>query len=845
MGRDSLPVRAGFLARPRINALLKKGMGRSLVTVVAAMGYGKTQSVAAFARDAKQRLIWLALTRYDNDADRFWRKLVAATAHEMPALAERLAAMPYPTTADMYGEVLRLLAQEAYQGEPILLVLDDYDALFNLELRTFAESLVEARLENLCMVVISNRRTDISVIGLKSTYGLMVIDEEDLRYTPDEADAYLRHRGIALGREAVERITRETEGWPLPLSLYAARHKETPDHAPQDLRCTLLNEMFERECYAAYPEEVRMLLIRLSLLPCFSTEIVAAIGTEAAGEVVTELSRNMFIRHNASEKMFYMQAMYRDFLSLRHVLIGEEDRLHTYAVAGAWFEEAGRIAEALDCYRHCEDHDLYLRAIGKLEGQLQAKAFAEEILHCLDNMRPVGEEQAAVIGLSRGFMLLNNGRFAEGEAVFSRLVITLAGRARTPREDHLLGEAYLALADISLIRNTDAFIEYAPLALRYLKGPSTLRRRDILVVGNNDILFLTKNGPGELARMLREMERLAPIQEEVSNGSTYGFELLFAAEAAVHSCEMEQAKRLLIQTEHKASKQAQHDIVLNAYMLGVRISLYEGDCRKAQEYVRKGKAYVASVPPNASLQEIIECTEANYRIQVEDLDTLPAWMRGEEAGYLERMPVRLGRNSLYTIIYLMGKRRYADALIELRQYHSIFAEKGLWTIRLTVHLMEAVCYLHVSNLQRAVESFKAAYDMAAPDGLVMTFAEFGNVMRTLIVYIRQSKDHGMDEQWLDRVSRLSGQYARRRAAIIATCRKMGGREADAKSRLSARETEVLRYLAKGMTREEIAEQLGISINGVKKHITGVYNKLGAINRADAVRIAVAQGELGS
>jgi LuxR family maltose regulon positive regulatory protein len=46
-----------------------------------------------------------------------------------------------------------------------------------------------------------------------------------------------------------------------------------------------------------------------------------------------------------------------------------------------------------------------------------------------------------------------------------------------------------------------------------------------------------------------------------------------------------------------------------------------------------------------------------------------------------------------------------------------------------------------------------------------------------------------------------------------------------------------------MTQEEIASLTSLSVNTVKSVIRSIYNKLGALNRADAVRIAAARGIL--
>jgi DNA-binding NarL/FixJ family response regulator len=61
--------------------------------------------------------------------------------------------------------------------------------------------------------------------------------------------------------------------------------------------------------------------------------------------------------------------------------------------------------------------------------------------------------------------------------------------------------------------------------------------------------------------------------------------------------------------------------------------------------------------------------------------------------------------------------------------------------------------------------------------------------------------------------------------------------------LSAREHGVLRLVAAGQSNRQIAETLSISERTVKFHVTAVFNKLGADNRAQAVAIAAARGLL--
>jgi DNA-binding CsgD family transcriptional regulator len=60
------------------------------------------------------------------------------------------------------------------------------------------------------------------------------------------------------------------------------------------------------------------------------------------------------------------------------------------------------------------------------------------------------------------------------------------------------------------------------------------------------------------------------------------------------------------------------------------------------------------------------------------------------------------------------------------------------------------------------------------------------------------------------------------------------------SLLTARETDVLRLVAEGMTDAEVARRLHISPRTVGQHLQSIYNKFGVSSRAAATRVAVEQ-----
>ncbi|WP_282790866.1 helix-turn-helix transcriptional regulator [Streptomyces sp. CC224B] len=62
--------------------------------------------------------------------------------------------------------------------------------------------------------------------------------------------------------------------------------------------------------------------------------------------------------------------------------------------------------------------------------------------------------------------------------------------------------------------------------------------------------------------------------------------------------------------------------------------------------------------------------------------------------------------------------------------------------------------------------------------------------------------------------------------------------------LTARQRQVLALAANGNTNQQIAAWLGVSAHSVAEILTVAYRRLGAHDRAQAVAIALAVGELG-
>ncbi len=86
-----------------------------------------------------------------------------------------------------------------------------------------------------------------------------------------------------------------------------------------------------------------------------------------------------------------------------------------------------------------------------------------------------------------------------------------------------------------------------------------------------------------------------------------------------------------------------------------------------------------------------------------------------------------------------------------------------------------------------------------------------------------------------------GYWAEKARALLADRRLAAARTPAYPDGLSAREVEVLRLIAAGQSTQEIAAALTISPGTVERHVTNLYRKIGARNRAEAGRYAHRHG----
>ena len=135
-------------------------------------------------------------------------------------------------------------------------------------------------------------------------------------------------------------------------------------------------------------------------------------------------------------------------------------------------------------------------------------------------------------------------------------------------------------------------------------------------------------------------------------------------------------------------------------------------------------------------------------------------------------------------------------------------------------------YQAAGKKNEALETLNVALTAAEPTGLLRVFLDEGEFLRSLLVEL---KPRLLDQSVIAYTSRLLEGYGRGQDKP-----ETGNGNA---ALLSEREIVVLRFLARGLTYEEIGRELFLSLNTIQFHVKNIYGKLLVNKRVQAVEKA--------
>ena len=159
-----------------------------------------------------------------------------------------------------------------------------------------------------------------------------------------------------------------------------------------------------------------------------------------------------------------------------------------------------------------------------------------------------------------------------------------------------------------------------------------------------------------------------------------------------------------------------------------------------------------------------------------------------------------------------------------------------WGHVIEIQLLQALAHQMHGEQTQALDILSEAIRLAEPEGYIRSFVDEGVPMEVLLYQLRRRDGKHGPTPYLDRL--LDAFQQESKAHVLAGEHTKAQRLPEP---LSERERQVLQLIEQGSSNQEIAQELVIAYDTVKRHVSHVFSKLGVSNRVQAVRQARALG----
>lgn len=806
-----------FPARNRILLLLQKAVQHAVVMVTAGDGYGKTNDLKLFLNRTAYRHIWFSLTPLDQEPAPFWSGFCQALKGFSPLLYEKLQDMEFPNTTHKFEHFLRIFAPHIYEGGRVILVLDEYDSIDRPFIDSFFKQLVAAELENFCMLFVTREKTILGASAYRRR-DLFTINSDDMSYRPSEIQTLIKSHVHALTAKQLKTVVELTDGWPAALAILAEQEDYSIENMPAHL--AVLDVVFE-EYFAPYPKEMQTLLVQLSLLDVFTLEIIRMLRGYEPLELFDFFKKNMFVTYDRGLKQYAFRPLYKQFLRRYDMMLEEETRCMLLQKAGEMNLKEGRVTDALNCFFRVGNNTRILEIIEEYH-QTEVSIDLEHatfFLQMLNQMDAEAVQDPLRLKFLKAATLLNNMDLLAAKTLFEELTQELEKGER-------LSEVYWRLGGIEMIFARPVFLEH--FRRSYEICPQNKRKT---YMGNVNLVCLADYEPGAVERVKVLLRNAAPYWE-ARCGAAAVVDLQIA-QTDYYIFRLEDARENAAKAMHTAFHAEQHDIFCMANRLLALISLHQGNYAAFCNHLKLVEEYIDAVG-HANLADIKNSVVLLKHLIDRDIEDLPPSTARHLYMGDHSAPLSNSGNIITVARLLFASGQYAR-LSELIAYaKKVFAPKNRTACLIETYLLEALCLFKTNEAYAAKSAFRRAYEMAYHNQILMPFIQEGEHTVAFVQGLLIPTDDSYDKEFIKTILHFASAY-QKRLTKIRRPQKMTPEKSVLK--LSKRETEVLQDLSMGFTREEIAATRYIAVSTVKAVIASIYSKLGAVNRADAIRIA--------
>jgi LuxR family maltose regulon positive regulatory protein len=873
------PLPPKTVQRTRLLEALDRGLQPNirLTLLSAPAGYGKTTLLSAWVQDRGLSTAWISLDEGDNDPIRFMSYLLAAFESVIPT--ENL---PSPTGESLSEDEIQqqilipLINHLGHSPRQTILILDDYHWIQSQTTHDHMGYLLDHLPPQVHILVATRADPPLPITRLRGRGQMNELRMEDLRFQIEEAEAFLEtFTDLELTSDDVYTLTHRTEGWISGLQMAAASLQVHEDktafirdfsgshHYIMDY---LLDEVLRRQT-----PQIQAYLLYTSVLPRLCGSLCDTV-MEVTGEtfppsqgILKDLERaNLFIVPlDAKREWYRYHRLFGDLLQARLQRKDPSSIPTLHRRASEWFEDQNLLDEAVQhallSYNHVYAADLIERASEEKFMRSETTTF----LRWVQRLPEEEIQKRPKLGIYRAWALLLHG---------APLSTVEAQLQKGPEESGPPGSSLTLQAFIALSQGqTDHGLELTKQALKTLPEDE-IYLRDFATF----CAAATQIALGDVERGIQLLEQTSQASQRSGNRTATVMILCELAEFRLRQLQVKEAEKLYQQALSIATDQdgkllpiaggpliGLGDVALERYDLasaedllqeGIQhaerwslISTLNGHLSMAMLHYARGDT-LALEDALETLYElaqrfdtsefddmIVELLEAGLNVRQGNLEAVQAWVaRRDLEDAPERIPSLYKENQAVGRIYKyelpvlarldIAEDRFEQALKVLEELSSQAERANRPFLQLEAEILKARAFHAMDDTPSSLDALRRALQIAAPVDAARIFLTEGEEFIQLLQAARSGWD---SPELIDFTDHLLGKVG---LPILKGPTPTQGLLGP----LSPRELEVLHLLPSGLTAEELADELIISVNTVRSHLKNIYAKLGVHSRHEAV-----------
>jgi LuxR family maltose regulon positive regulatory protein len=837
-----------------------------LTLLVAPPGFGKTTALAAWLSAAPEGVVYFGATPRDADLRRFVTLFVSAIQTVSPAAGDAtLSELDRGEVADAVALAESLADELADAPRDIIVAIDDLHAITGPDVHAFLGELLRVGLPSLHLVLASRHEPMFPWARLRLEGRLNEIGPQELRLSESQVEHVLRRARIPdpMGRLAGI-VWQQTEGWPVGVRGIALALQEMPTPLTGDALGAgavfdHIEDFLVQEVFTQQPPEVQDALMQLAVFERFDGELAEALLADPdpgapRGLLLAELMTACpYLEPESDPGWVRFHPLFRRFLHNKRARRSREaDRRELLHRAGGLLATRGKVDAAIQLLNDAGEQEEAASLVEREMHAVLARQNWRALEAWLDALPQGLIEERPGLMLGRVWVCHLSGRYALLDAYAERIQRFIA-RGHPDAE---------ALRGVCTMFSTAVEGDPGAAVATLTDAVAAIPPHDRFAHGLTQFyLGLALQACGRTEEALSGLTRWTEVNSErIDAGFIIALQgTMFVHHASGHlfACEESAAEVLTLARRHDlplAAAWARRGLGTVAYMqnrldeaerhfssvvTGIdRCNLVcaaEAFAGLAYTYAAQGNRAAANATHQQALTMALERQAVDLLAMLHPVGALLA-LREEPPDVEKALGLTNGVTADTGLIAMMRHPVLArvgallvagrpEDLTEAAMHLAALEDRAVQIhnvpVQIAVAVHAAVLYEREGKHATALAELRRVIGRGAPERFWRPFLDLEPLLRPLLMELAEQR--GDVEGLSALLAVLGSPYDDERPALSPSLEL-----------LTMREAEVFDLLADRLTYKEIAYQLSISPETVKRHVNSIYSKLEVATRREAL-----------